>query len=196
MGKKERHREIQTAVEAVLDLVRKQGPLTLKQENFCIAACVERFLKEKGFSVKKSAEQLRSCLSWRGTIGADNLIADEFSAELAEGIAYVAGHDNEYRPVMVFRFKQDYQKFHSQKSFIRLLVFTLVVAIQTMLIRTSNNLFSSLTEPALSVTGKGKRSGYSMSIFRRKSFAGRSTCNSSENLSNCPECPCEVDAGI
>lgn len=31
----------------------------------------------------------------------DNLIADEFSAELAEGIAYVAGNDDELRPVMV-----------------------------------------------------------------------------------------------
>lgn len=31
----------------------------------------------------------------------ENLIADEFSAELAEGVAYVAGHDEESRPVMV-----------------------------------------------------------------------------------------------
>lgn len=28
-------------------------------------------------------------------------MADEFSGELADGLAYVAGHDDEYRPVMV-----------------------------------------------------------------------------------------------
>lgn len=28
-------------------------------------------------------------------------MADEFSAELAEGVAYVAGHDEESRPVLV-----------------------------------------------------------------------------------------------
>lgn len=28
-------------------------------------------------------------------------MADEFSAELAEGVAYVAGHDEESRPVVV-----------------------------------------------------------------------------------------------
>lgn len=32
---------------------------------------------------------------------ADRLMADEFSAELAEGVAYVAGHDESSRPVMV-----------------------------------------------------------------------------------------------
>lgn len=31
----------------------------------------------------------------------DNLIADEFSAELVEGVAFVAGHDEESRPVLV-----------------------------------------------------------------------------------------------
>lgn len=34
-------------------------------------------------------------------ICADRLMADEFSAELAEGVAYVAGHDDSCRPVMV-----------------------------------------------------------------------------------------------
>lgn len=33
--------------------------------------------------------------------GTENLIADEFSAELVEGVAYVAGHDEESRPVTV-----------------------------------------------------------------------------------------------
>ncbi|KAJ6431418.1 hypothetical protein OIU84_018826 [Salix udensis] len=119
-------------VEAVLELLRKHAPLTVKQEKFCNNACVERFLRAKGDNVKKAAKHLRACLSWRESIGTENLIADEFSAELAEGVAYVAGHDEESRPVMVFRIKQDYQKFHSQKLFTRLLVFTLEVAIGTM----------------------------------------------------------------
>lgn len=34
-------------------------------------------------------------------LNADNLIADEFSAEISEGLAYVAGHDDESRPVVV-----------------------------------------------------------------------------------------------
>ncbi|PRQ38652.1 putative CRAL-TRIO lipid binding domain, CRAL/TRIO domain-containing protein [Rosa chinensis] len=139
MGKKDQHQQIirdlmrdNPKVEAVLHLLRKQAPLTVKQEKFCNSACVERFLKAKGESVKKSAKALRACLSWRNTIGTDHLIADEFSAELAEGVAYVSGHDEESRPVVIFRFKQDYQKLHSQKLFTRLLVFTLEVAIQTM----------------------------------------------------------------
>ncbi|KAK9992608.1 hypothetical protein SO802_027593 [Lithocarpus litseifolius] len=119
-------------VEAVLELLRKQAPLTVKQEKFCNKACVERFLLAKGDNVKKAAKHLRACLSWRESIGTDNLIADEFSAELVEGVAFVAGHDEESRPVLIFRIKQDYQKFHSQKLFTRLLVFTLEVAIQTM----------------------------------------------------------------
>ncbi|CAB4292041.1 unnamed protein product [Prunus armeniaca] len=138
MGKKDHHlqqRDQQSKddarVEAVLQLLRKQAPLSVKQE-FCNTACVERFLKAKGDSVKKAAKQLRACLSWRQSIGTENLIADEFSAELAEGVAYVSGHDEESRPVLIFRIKQDYQKFHSQKLFTRLLVFTLEVAIESM----------------------------------------------------------------
>lgn len=119
-------------VEAVLHLLRKPSPLTLKQEKFCNEACVGRFLKAKGESVKKAAKQLRACLSWRENLGVDHLIADEFSGEIADGMAYVAGHDDQSRPVVIFRIKQDYLKFRSQKQFIRLLVFTLEVAIQTM----------------------------------------------------------------
>ncbi|KAJ8766449.1 hypothetical protein K2173_022508 [Erythroxylum novogranatense] len=59
-------------------------------------------------------------------------MADEFTAELAEGVAYVAGQDEESRPVLIFRVKQDYHKFHSQKQFIRLLAFTLEVAVSNM----------------------------------------------------------------
>ncbi|XP_052207005.1 uncharacterized protein LOC127811305 [Diospyros lotus] len=119
-------------VEAVLNLLRQQAPFSLKQEKFCNKACVERFLKSKGDNVKKAAKQLRACLSWRDSIAIDHLMADEFSSELAEGSAYVAGLDDESRPVMILRMKRDYQKFHSQKLFTRLLVFTLEVAIQTM----------------------------------------------------------------
>jgi len=36
-----------------------------------------------------------------GLLKTDHLIADDFSAELADGLAYVAGHDDESRPVMV-----------------------------------------------------------------------------------------------
>ncbi|XWS08980.1 hypothetical protein CRYUN_Cryun40dG0046500 [Craigia yunnanensis] len=134
MGKKDQLRDekVNERVEAVLQLVRKQSPLTVKQEKFCNNPCVERFLKAKGDNVKKAAKHLRACLSWRESIGTENLIADEFSAELAEGVAYVAGQDEESRPVMIFRIKQDYQKFHSQKQFTRLLVFTMEVAIGTM----------------------------------------------------------------
>lgn len=59
-------------------------------------------------------------------------MADEFSAELSEGVAYVAGYDDESRPVVMLRFKQEYQKLHSQKTLTRLVVFTLEVAVQTM----------------------------------------------------------------
>ncbi|KAK0607755.1 hypothetical protein LWI29_020056 [Acer saccharum] len=134
MGKKEvQEQKGNERVEAVLQLLRKQAQLSVKQEKFCNNACVDRFLRAKGDSVKKAAKHLRACLSWRENIGIDqNLTADEFSSELAEGVAFVAGHDEDFRPVVVFRIKQDYQKFHSQKLFTRLLVFTLEVAIGNM----------------------------------------------------------------
>ncbi|KAB2092510.1 hypothetical protein ES319_A02G036000v1 [Gossypium barbadense] len=136
MGKKDQSREeekLNQRVESVLQLVKKQSPpLTPKQEKFCNNACIERFLRAKGDNVKKAAKHLRACLAWRETIGTEILIADEFSTEIAEGVAYVAGHDEELRPIIVLRIKQDYQKFHSQKLFTRLLVFTLEVAIATM----------------------------------------------------------------
>ncbi|KAJ4751303.1 Sec14p-like phosphatidylinositol transfer family protein [Rhynchospora pubera] len=119
-------------IEAVLKLVRKQAPLNMKQEKYCNDACVERFLRARGDNVKKAAKHLRLVLSWRESIGIDSLIADEFSGELAEGLAYVAGHDDDARPVVVFRIKQDYPKLQSQKSFVRLLVFTLEVAVSSM----------------------------------------------------------------
>ncbi|KAK9146658.1 hypothetical protein Sjap_006561 [Stephania japonica] len=136
MGKKDHQiineDEKSNKVECVLQLLKKQAPLTVKQEKFCNVACVERFLKAKGENVKKAVKHLRACLAWRESIGTEHLIADEFSAEISEGFAYVAGHDDDSRPVMVFRMKQDYQKFHSQKLYVRLLVFTLEVAIASM----------------------------------------------------------------
>ncbi|KAI4342751.1 hypothetical protein MLD38_027336 [Melastoma candidum] len=132
MGKKDASAKM-TRAEAVLRQLRKQSPpLTFNQEKFCDEACIERFLKSRGDNVNKAAKQLKACLSWRQSIGIETLIADEFSAELMEGIAYVAGHDDESRPVLILRVKQDYHKFHSQKLFNRLLVFTLEVAIGTM----------------------------------------------------------------
>ncbi|KAF3635328.1 heat shock protein 70 [Capsicum annuum] len=136
MGKKEQTNNNQQKdkerVQAVLQLLKKHAPLSVKQEKLCNSACIERFLKVKGENVKKAAKHLRNCLTWRDSLGIDHIMADEFSAELAEGVAYVSGHDDESRPVLIFRIKQDYQKFHSQKLFTRLLVFTLEVAIQTM----------------------------------------------------------------
>ncbi|CAK9139670.1 unnamed protein product [Ilex paraguariensis] len=103
MGKKDQihlNEKDKERVQAVLDLLKNQVPLTPKQEKFCSNACVERFLKARGNSVKKTAKQLQACLQWRESIGTEHLIADEFSAELAEGVAYVSGHDDESRPVM------------------------------------------------------------------------------------------------
>uniref|UniRef100_A0A804LG78 CRAL-TRIO domain-containing protein n=1 Tax=Zea mays TaxID=4577 RepID=A0A804LG78_MAIZE len=117
-------------IEAVRKLLCKQAPLSAKQ--YCNDACLERFLRSRGDSVKKAAKHLRTVLSWRESVGADHIMADEFSAELADGVAFVSGHDDDGRPVVVFRIKQDYPKFHSQKSFVRLLVFTLEVAVACM----------------------------------------------------------------
>ncbi|XP_078436891.1 phosphatidylinositol/phosphatidylcholine transfer protein SFH3-like [Wolffia australiana] len=118
-------------IEAVLQILRKQMSLTVKQEKFCTDACVARFLKCRGNSVKKAAKQLNACLRWRDSIGVDHMTADEFAEELAEGVAYVAGHDDAARPVVVFRIKHDYAKARFQR-YIRLLVFTLEVAVLSM----------------------------------------------------------------
>ncbi|KAJ0982292.1 hypothetical protein J5N97_010547 [Dioscorea zingiberensis] len=132
MEKMEQLKKDRERIEAVLQTLKKQAPLTVKQEKFCTDACVERFLRARGDNVKKAAKHLRAVLSWRDNIGTEHLIADEFSAELADGLAYVAGHDDDSRPVLVFRIKQEYMKTHSHKSFVRFLVFTLEVAISSM----------------------------------------------------------------
>ncbi|KAI4373954.1 hypothetical protein MLD38_012011 [Melastoma candidum] len=137
MGKKdesEKEAAAVTRVEAVLQQLRKQSPpLTVNQEKFCDEACAERFLeKVKGDNPKKAAKLLRACLSWRQSVGIEDMTADEFQAELAEGAAYVAGHDEECRPVVILRIKQEYHKFNSQKVLSRVVAFTLEVAIGTM----------------------------------------------------------------
>ncbi|XP_042444766.1 uncharacterized protein LOC122029723 [Zingiber officinale] len=132
MGMEKQEGKERERIETVLKILKKQAPLTVKQEKFCNDACVERFLKAKGDNAKKAAKQLRAVLCWRESVGTDHLIADEFSEELAGGFAYVAGHDGEARPVVVFRIKQEYPKTHSQKLFVRLLVFTLEVAMSSM----------------------------------------------------------------
>lgn len=46
------------------------------------------------------------------------MIADEFSAELAEGVAYVSGHDEESRPVLVLQYPFIYLFFLKKKCFV------------------------------------------------------------------------------
>ncbi|RWW76670.1 hypothetical protein BHE74_00015220 [Ensete ventricosum] len=134
-----------------------------RRERFCSDACVDRFLRAKGESVKKAAKHLRSVLSWRESIGTELLLADEFSAELGDGMAYVAGHDDEARPVLVqssassrttsnfvLTSRNDRLPFPSCTKFccrrrcfltsfacrfVRLLVFSLEVAISTTMAR-------------------------------------------------------------
>ncbi|GLJ22030.1 hypothetical protein SUGI_0412760 [Cryptomeria japonica] len=119
--------------KTVLRLLQKDGALSPKQKSYCDETCVERFLKARGNNAKKAAKQLRACLTWRDSIPVEHLIADEFSAELAQGVAFVAGRDDESRPVIIVRMKQDQQKPQFQKLYTRLLVFTLEVAIASML---------------------------------------------------------------
>ncbi|KAL1197544.1 Phosphatidylinositol/phosphatidylcholine transfer protein SFH3 [Cardamine amara subsp. amara] len=126
MGKKDEK------VEAVLHLLKKQSSFTLKQGKFCNRECVERFLKVKGDHVKKATKQLISCLSWRQNFDIERLGAEEFSTELSDGVAYIAGHDGDSRPVIIFRFKHDYQKLCTQKHFTRLVAFTIETAISSM----------------------------------------------------------------
>jgi hypothetical protein len=44
------------------------------------------------------------------------LIADEFPAELAAGAAYVAGFDDDGRPVLIIKKKPDHIANHTQKQ--------------------------------------------------------------------------------
>lgn len=119
--------------KAVLQLVRRKGPpLTAKQLDYCNEACIGRFLKAKGNQVKKAAKQLRATLSWRASLDVDYLTADEFCAELASGSAFVAGQDEEGRPVLVVRLRPENLTNQAQKQFLRYFVFTMEVAIACM----------------------------------------------------------------
>lgn len=46
----------------------------------------------------------------------ESLIADEFSRELSEGLAYVAGHDDDARPVVVHFFDSHFFLFTVQTA--------------------------------------------------------------------------------
>ncbi|TQD81149.1 hypothetical protein C1H46_033294 [Malus baccata] len=105
MGKKDQQQRDEESkengrVEAVLQLLRKHAPLTVKQEKFCNTACVERFLKAKGDSVKKAAKQLRACLSWRQSVGTGFFrSASAFMNLLVAALKIVA----EYYPGRLFK---------------------------------------------------------------------------------------------
>lgn len=46
-----------------------------EQAQYCNDACVERFLRSRGESVKKAAKHLRTVLSWRDTVGAGTTLS-------------------------------------------------------------------------------------------------------------------------
>ncbi|KAL3681162.1 hypothetical protein R1sor_024118 [Riccia sorocarpa] len=119
-------------IKSVLHLIRKDASFTPKQLEFCKDSCVERYLKARGYNTKKAAKHLKATLAWRHTYDVDFMIADEFAAELASGIAYVAGHDSEGRPVVVVRRKKFSYGGCSQKQYLRYLIFTMEVAVASM----------------------------------------------------------------
>ncbi|XP_078429967.1 uncharacterized protein LOC144701997 [Wolffia australiana] len=131
MGDTEIRDRRQRAAE-VRAILRKKMQLTLKQEKFCNDECVARFLRAKNDNVMKAAKQLSTSLAWRDANGIDRLSEDEFASGLAEGVAYVAGQDDEARPVMVFRMKQEDRKLRSRNCWVRLLVFTVEVSLSSM----------------------------------------------------------------
>lgn len=120
------------AKEVLQLVIRKGPPLTPKQLDYCNEACIGRFLRSKGNHVKKAAKQLRATLSWRANFDVDYLTADEFSAELAAGIAYVAGQDDEGRAVLIVRIKSENLTSQAQKQLLRYFAFTMEVAIGAM----------------------------------------------------------------
>ncbi|XP_024379333.1 uncharacterized protein [Physcomitrium patens] len=119
-------------IKQVLRLVQKDGPLDKKQAEFCDDACVTRYLKARGNNVRRAARMLRATLNWREKINIGYLIADEFPAEIAAGAAYVAGHDEEGRPILVVKKKPEYIVNGSHKQHLRYIIFTMEVAIASM----------------------------------------------------------------
>jgi hypothetical protein len=49
------------------------APMAGEQAQYCNDACLERFLRSRGDSVKKAAKHLRTVLSWRESVGAGRL---------------------------------------------------------------------------------------------------------------------------
>ncbi|KAI5058373.1 hypothetical protein GOP47_0026543 [Adiantum capillus-veneris] len=125
----EEQSESESKAKAILRLV---SPLSPKEVEYCNEACIARVLKAKGNQVNKAAKQLRATLAWRANIDIEYLTADEFSAELAQGSAYVAGHDDHGRPVLMVRLKPESLSNQSQKQFLRFMVFCMEVAIGCM----------------------------------------------------------------
>ncbi|XP_024398179.1 uncharacterized protein [Physcomitrium patens] len=119
-------------IKEVLRLVQKERVLSKKQADFCDDACVLRYLRARGNNVRRAARMLRATLNWREKINIGYLIADEFPAELAAGAAYVAGHDDEGRPVLVIKKKPDYILNKSYKEYLRHIIFTMEVAVAAM----------------------------------------------------------------
>ncbi|KAH9571581.1 hypothetical protein CY35_02G101100 [Sphagnum magellanicum] len=119
-------------IAQVLQLVQKEGPLSKEQAAFCDHACVERYLKARGNNCRRAARLLKATLNWREKINIGYLIADEFPAEIAVGAAYVAGLDDEGRPVLIIKKKPDHIVNHNQKTYLRYIIFTMEVAVAAM----------------------------------------------------------------
>jgi hypothetical protein len=104
----------------------------LLQAAFCDDACVERYLKVRGNNCRRAARLLKATLNWREKINIGYLIADEFPTEIAAGAAYVAGFDDEGRPVLIIKKKPDHIVNHNQKPYLWYIIFTMEVAVAAM----------------------------------------------------------------
>lgn len=126
---------VSTKANEVLQLLTRKGPpLSPKQLEYCSEACINRILGTRHSidNVKKAAKQLRETLTWRANFDVDYLTADEFSAELAAGIAYVAGHDEQGKPVLILTLNSEPSTNEAQKKLLKFFAFTLEVAIAAM----------------------------------------------------------------
>ncbi|CAK9871271.1 unnamed protein product [Sphagnum jensenii] len=131
-GKIEPESSMSDKIAQVLQLVQKEGPLSKKQAAFCDDACVERYLKVRGNNCRRAARLLKATLNWREKINIGYLIADEFPTEIAAGAAYVAGFDDEGRPVLIIKKKPDHIVNHNQKPYLWYIIFTMEVAVAAM----------------------------------------------------------------
>ncbi|CAM6068198.1 unnamed protein product [Sphagnum tenellum] len=131
-GKIEPESSMNDKIAQVLQLVQKEGPLSKKQAAFCDDACVERYLKVRGNNCRRAARLLKATLNWREKINIGYLIADEFPTEIAAGAAYVAGFDDEGRPVLIIKKKPDHIVNYNQKPYLWYIIFTMEVAVAAM----------------------------------------------------------------